>query len=256
MISKLIKPDFTQYFTSDKIAISFKKFFAQKANASAYLIVNKVVFIAAKNKNDYYEVMIHFLDLSAVNESLQAIKEELNQANFLMFLRNENAKEVHENIDVNLITQKILWQKLDSNTLLPKIELQKEFVLSESKVNSELESFFIDCFKDEWDENVSVWLNEFKDFNKQKGTLIIQDNSNNQIASSIMYWVFENYIYVFLIGTKTSYRRLKLGQFLMRIIQEKFPNKEIQLSSYKDADAYLFYQKLGFKDGSYSGLWF
>jgi ribosomal protein S18 acetylase RimI-like enzyme len=53
-----------------------------------------------------------------------------------------------------------------------------------------------------------------------------------------MYWNFKDYLYIFLIGTKAEYRRLKLGHFLMRKIKEKFPNKPIQLTSYKDADAY------------------
>lgn len=200
--------------------------------------------------------MVHFLDLSSVNESLKAIKNELNKALFLMYLRNENQKEIYELIDEKIIKQKMLWQILKKNTVTPKVELSNQFSCLKFKVNSELADFFIDCFKHEWDENVNEWLRTFDDSKHKKAIYILQDNLNKQIASSVMYWVFEKNIYIFLIGTKSEYRRLKLGQFLMKKVQEKYPEKEIQLTVFKDAKAYNFYQKLGFEDGGVSGVWF
>lgn len=250
-ITKIDIADLNSYIQEEKFLKSFEVFY-NNSSKSLQLIKDKAVFISSLNKNNYYDVMVHFIDTKTVNEVLKEIKKYLNNNLILIYLRNENNTKIYESIDSNLIIRRMYFHNLDKSILIESVAINTKYVLNSALMDKKLTSFFINCFKNEWDENVEKWFKAFNDYKGKKDILVL--TQEDEIVSSVMYWINDNNIYIFLLGTSLKCRKQNLAKFLLNKIQQKHPNLNIDLTTYSDSNAIAFYKKLGFKKVGISGV--
>ncbi len=242
MISKIAIEEINSLTTEEKIIASFQNFYSKRENTSFYKINNTAFFISHYNNSNWYELMIYFKSLENINDTLLKIKSFLNNEYCLLYFRGNILSDLLPLIDKKIIKKEILSYSL-KQTISP-IEISNKYTLSEIPLNKELEIFFLESFKDEWDENVGKWMVDFQERKVDKNILALK--FQDKIASAVMYWVLENTVYIFLIGTKPKYTRQKLAHFLLKEVQHQFLGKTITLTVFSDTNARMFYDKLGF----------
>lgn len=242
MIKPLNISDIHLYVKDEKYRNSLNTFHSKKSSNKLYLINNKAVFAISLTGNNYYNVMIHLLDVKSINSILKEIKTSLNSL-ILIILRNDNIAKIYESIEPNLIIHSLNFWYIKKD--IEDVKINSNYIIEKSKTNKKLETFFVECFKDEWDEKVEKWFKDYNNYKGEKEILILKHK--NQIASSVMFWIYDNSIYIFLLGTSPKYRRKKLAQYILKKVQEKYPKKFIDLTVYSNSDAQIFYKNLGFK---------
>lgn len=203
---------------------------------------NEAVFSFVRNKNNIYEGQVFFLAVENTNEILQLLKVYLN-ARFIPYVLNKNRNEVFDKIEESLLHLKmhsfVLNQKLKS--------FSNDYKIVAAQNDEKLEAFYIDCFKEEFDENAVIWLRDFEQMAPGLAKGNLQIKINNEIAASIMYWVQKDSIFIFLLATHPNYRRKKLAFVLIQAVQKKYPTKNISLTTWAGGATEKFYLNIGFE---------
>lgn len=251
MINQLKITELENLIKEEKFRISLAVFYNKRSSNKLYIIKDKAIFVTSVNKNEYYDVMIHFKDVKTINEVLKEIKKMLNNSLMLIYLRNENNTRIYESIDADLIVRRMYFHNLEKSVEIEKVAINSKYILDYTLIDECLTSFFIKCFKNEWDENVEKWFKAFNGYNGNKEILVLK--IKNEIVSSVMYWINDNSIYIFLLGTSIYHRKQNLAKFLLNKIQEKYSNSDLDLTVYSDSKAISFYKNLGFNKMGISG---
>lgn len=242
MLSKTTFQEISTLLKDEKILNAFE-YYKNKYSDLLFLKYNdEAVFAFTKNKNDVYEGQTYFLKTENANAIFTSLKTYLN-ARFIPYVSNKNRQEIFDKIDESLF-----YLKMHNYVLTQKLEEKPPvYEIIDAKQKDDLSDFYISCFEAEFDENAKIWLRDFELMEPQleKGSKIIK--IENEIAASIMYWVFENSIFIFLLGTNPKFRRRKLAYSLIFELQNQFSNKELSLTTWAETDTEKFYLSIGFQ---------
>lgn len=226
---------------ASKIVARFQRTVEKQSNAFILNYQNKGFFLCVKNKNKVFHIFTYLIDFDILNEALFALKEKITNDKIIYFWHKETQGLFHS-IKGN---KKYMHQYiLQPKTILPKPIANHQCQEIEA-INSAISTLFQESFTTEFDENTAQWLNDFSAYKGEKQIICTTDK--NTISASALYWVYNNSIYLFLIATKPLYRRQNKALSLLKNIQEKYPNKSIELSAWENTDAQLFYKKIGFQ---------
>lgn len=203
---------------------------------------DEAVFAFTKNKNDVYEGQAFFLEIENINKVFLSLKEYLG-ARFIPYILNKNRKEVFEKI-----AEKTFHLKMYQYVLKTKLEEKlPAYEVFDAKPEENLQDFYIDCFKEEFDENALIWLRDFEQMAQhlEKASKCLK--INDELAASIMFWIQEQSIFIFLLGTHPNFRRRKLAYALIQYVQSKFPQKALALTTWAGGNTEKFYLSIGFE---------
>lgn len=247
MISKIQKIPFIElclFLDDKKLYDVFEAVYNKHIDSQLFMVEGKVVFITSLNKNNIFEIHLYFFDYSEINEILKAIKIKMQGKECFLYIRNKEKQKIISSIDRALISKEHLNLSLNKEIKFPTTTVSNSYSFCELKVTKKIDKFFLECFNDEWDENTKKWIRQ--DFKMCENRKIIGLKVENEIASAIMYWVYKESIYIFLLGTSPKHRRQNLIKHLFNKLQNIEPNKSFHLGVLSDTKAYLLYKKLGF----------
>jgi N-acetylglutamate synthase-like GNAT family acetyltransferase len=229
--------------TDEKAINAFDYFLNKNANALILTYKNEAFFALIKNKNAIYEGYAYYVNWNNINTILIALKKYLSSANFIIYLVNTNKLEVLNKIDEN-----IFYLKMHKYILKKPLENKNaQLVLRTEASKLDLISFYQKCFQNEFDENAEKWVEDFYGMEKDLEKEIIYIEKNDIIACTAMYWMFEDFIFIFLLGTLPEFRHNNLAYSLLFHVQQKFPNKYLQLSTWAGGETEKFYLRIGFE---------
>lgn len=229
---------------TDEKAINAFDYFLNKNDYELILAYkNEAFFALVKNKNAIYEGYAYYVNWNNINTILIALKKYLSSANFIIYLVNTNKHEVLNKIDEN-----IFYLKMHKYILKKPLENKNaQLVLRTETSKLDLISFYQKCFQNEFNENAEKWVEDFYGMERDLEKEIIYIEKNDIIACMAMYWIFEDFIFIFLLGTLPEFRHNNLAYSLLFHVQQKFPSKYVQLSTWAGGETEKFYLRMGFE---------